>query len=67
MPSNRTPRALTIALTTGSALIVGLELAARVEHAQRWALHGAALAVLAILAVIVAAANGRPEDDRRQG
>lgn len=63
MPTDRTPRALTIALTTGSALIVGLELAARVEHPERWAFHAAALAVLAILAVIVAASNGRPEGD----
>lgn len=55
------PRSLVTALYAGSALIVGLAIAAHVIPAVRWPLYGAALSILAVLTVIVAAHNGRPE------
>jgi hypothetical protein len=64
MPSNHTPRGLTVALTTGSTLIVALAVAERALPAEKWPLRIAALAVLVILTVIAAAHNGRPEQPR---
>lgn len=65
MQHQAAPRSLVTALYAGSTLIVGLAIAAHVIPAVRWPLYGAALSILAVLTVIVAAHNGRPETGRQ--